>query len=324
MYYLSPIFINFYRGMGLLTTVEQKQFLLETKVVNDEETLGDNEVASEKYDSLLALPSVKDDKLEDKVEKRARRWLSEEEGSTECSKAASQSRITSAEWAEIEAEIGTEKERTLAFGVKTFGGIRGRKRKSKEVLRRYLDGKMAKYAKPAIAGFYMELVRSRTRAKVAASANVAERVICIQHVHADLTKRDHFHAAESAAKAKKLAHYEVAKSLELEQREKLDADCNKMRSQLSTVEKQLIAIEAKLLEVEGKNQQLADQTDEVMSAKVNRCLHGYVEWEIKTLKWMKLRELEHCVTTLIACSVGGHRQLGRKLDSFISGLEETK
>lgn len=42
---------------------------------------------------------------------KARRLLSEEEVSTECSKAAYQGRITSAEWAEIEAEIiGTKEE----------------------------------------------------------------------------------------------------------------------------------------------------------------------------------------------------------------------
>lgn len=74
----------------------------------------------------------------------------------------------------------------------------------------------------------------------------------------------------------------------------------------------MIAVEAKLLEVEAKNQQLADPTDEVLSAKVNRCLRDYVEWKIQTLKWMKLRELECRVIALIAYSIGGHRQLGRK------------
>lgn len=43
---------------------------------------------------------------------------------------------------------------------------------SKQVipLFRYLDGKLEKYAESSIARSYMELVRSRTRTKVAASA----------------------------------------------------------------------------------------------------------------------------------------------------------
>ncbi|OAE31134.1 hypothetical protein AXG93_150s1240 [Marchantia polymorpha subsp. ruderalis] len=40
-------------------------------------------------------------------------------------------------------------------------------------LLRYLDRRMMKYVKPSIAGFYIELVRSKTRTKVAASVEVA-------------------------------------------------------------------------------------------------------------------------------------------------------
>lgn len=46
-------------------------------------------------------------------------------------------------------------------------------------LLRYLDVKMAKYAELAIADSYVELIRSRTRAKVATSAEVAERVVSL-------------------------------------------------------------------------------------------------------------------------------------------------
>ncbi|OAE35031.1 hypothetical protein AXG93_3104s1110 [Marchantia polymorpha subsp. ruderalis] len=42
---MSPFFINFYKGMGLLTAAEQKRFPLERESANDEATLGDNEVA---------------------------------------------------------------------------------------------------------------------------------------------------------------------------------------------------------------------------------------------------------------------------------------
>ncbi|OAE22388.1 hypothetical protein AXG93_2318s1350 [Marchantia polymorpha subsp. ruderalis] len=43
-------------------------------------------------------------------------------------------------------------------------------------LLRYLDMKMTKYAKPAIAGSYVKFVCGRTRTKVVASVEVAERV----------------------------------------------------------------------------------------------------------------------------------------------------
>ncbi|OAE21735.1 hypothetical protein AXG93_4700s1010 [Marchantia polymorpha subsp. ruderalis] len=88
------------------------------------------------------------------------------------------------------------------------------------------------------------------------------------------------------------AEKELRKSSEME---KLEADCNKMRSQRSAVEEQLIVVEAKVLEVKEKNQQLASQTDEALIEKVNRCLRGYVVWRIETLKWLKLRQLERRV-----------------------------
>lgn len=47
-------------------------------------------------------------------------------------------------------------------------------------------------------------------------------------------------------------------------------------------------------------------------------------WEIQTLKWTKLGELERRVTELIASSVAQQRQSNSKLNSFISGLEESK
>ncbi|OAE35514.1 hypothetical protein AXG93_2987s1010 [Marchantia polymorpha subsp. ruderalis] len=108
----------------------------------------------------------------------------------------------------------------------------------------------------------------------------------------NLAKRDQTHVAYLVAKAKELVECKAARSLKLEQLEKLEADCNEMRSQRSAVEKQLIAAEAKLLEVEEKNRQLARHTDKALTKKVNRCLCGYVVWQIETLKWLKLQDLE--------------------------------
>lgn len=82
-----------------------------------------------------------------------------------------------------------------------------------------------------------------------------EESLCGHELTADLAKRDRTHAAELIAKAKELAECEAARSSELE---KLEADCNEMRSQLSATHGQLNEVEAKLLEVEERNWQLAE------------------------------------------------------------------
>ncbi|OAE24796.1 hypothetical protein AXG93_3086s1030 [Marchantia polymorpha subsp. ruderalis] len=145
------------RGMGLLMEAKQKQFLLQTKAVDGDETWSGNAVDTEKDDTQQALPLAKVDKvnkLEDEVEERsqkkrklkrvaisetidhcagicvrrsvstklrsanvracskikAKQLLIEEEDSTNCSEAASQGRITPAEWVELEAKVACTKE----------------------------------------------------------------------------------------------------------------------------------------------------------------------------------------------------------------------
>ncbi|OAE31248.1 hypothetical protein AXG93_1962s1050 [Marchantia polymorpha subsp. ruderalis] len=71
MNYLSPLFINFYQGMGLLSAAEQKRFLFERKIVDDEGMLGVNEVASEKDNIAHAPPSTEANKSEDDIEERS-------------------------------------------------------------------------------------------------------------------------------------------------------------------------------------------------------------------------------------------------------------
>ncbi|OAE22649.1 hypothetical protein AXG93_328s1010 [Marchantia polymorpha subsp. ruderalis] len=60
--YLSPFFINFYKGIDLLIAAKQKRFPLEIETVNDKQTLGGNEVVSEEDDTALALPLTKANK----------------------------------------------------------------------------------------------------------------------------------------------------------------------------------------------------------------------------------------------------------------------
>lgn len=42
---MNYLFINFYRGMGLLTAPEHEKFPLEREIADNEEVLGGNEVA---------------------------------------------------------------------------------------------------------------------------------------------------------------------------------------------------------------------------------------------------------------------------------------
>lgn len=76
------------------------------------------------------------------------------------------------------------------------------------------------------------------------------------------------------------------------------------------------------MEMEARVQQLEGRPDAALCAKVDRCLRGYVEWEIQTLKWTKLSELERRVKELTVSGVVGQRKLSRKLNSFISGFEK--
>lgn len=75
---------------------------------------------------------------------------------------------------------------------------------------------------------------------------------------------------------KRLAICEAAKPLEMERGRKLDANCSRLQSQLSAVKEQLVAAEAILVETEAIIRHLEQHTDVGLKARVERCLHGYV------------------------------------------------
>ncbi|OAE31884.1 hypothetical protein AXG93_2834s1150 [Marchantia polymorpha subsp. ruderalis] len=72
MNYLSPFFINFYRGMGLLTEAEKRKFPLEKEIAgsDDESVSGDNEVVNDENNIEHALPSAEVDKSKDDIEEQ--------------------------------------------------------------------------------------------------------------------------------------------------------------------------------------------------------------------------------------------------------------
>lgn len=54
--YLSPFLINFYRGMGLLTSEERRKFLLQIQAQEEEEVVSANEVDTNPKDEPISLP----------------------------------------------------------------------------------------------------------------------------------------------------------------------------------------------------------------------------------------------------------------------------
>ncbi|OAE23090.1 hypothetical protein AXG93_2590s1000 [Marchantia polymorpha subsp. ruderalis] len=128
-------------------------------------------------------------------------------------------------------------------------------------------------------------------------------------------KKEQEYQIELVVRAKKLTQYEAARISDLELIEKLEAQCSKQRTQRSQAEGQLYEVETKLTEAEGKNLQLFEETRDALTARVERCLRGYVLWQIKSHNGLRLREIEHHAAELIARS---GRRLIKKLKSYLS------
>lgn len=74
-------------------------------------------------------------------------------------------------------------------------------------------------------------------------------------------------------------------------------------------------MEAKLTEAEGKNRQLSKETREALTTRVERCLCGYMLWQIESHNRLWLCEIEHRAAELIERSGRRHRRLFKKLES---------
>ncbi|OAE30501.1 hypothetical protein AXG93_3575s1040 [Marchantia polymorpha subsp. ruderalis] len=125
------------------------------KPANEDETLDSNEIDTEEDDTKLVLLSARVDKSEDELRLEVRAEPVP----------ASSTQVTSGT-----VDLDNDED-PLADKPKSVG-LSAADMLSEQVipLLRYLDGKLEKYAESSIARSYVELVRSRTRTKVAASA----------------------------------------------------------------------------------------------------------------------------------------------------------
>lgn len=140
----------------------------------------------------------------------------------------------------------------------------------------------------------------------------------VDELSAAAKEKEQEYQIELAVRAKKLIEYEAARIFDLELIEKLEAQCGELRTQRPQAEKQLCEVEAKLTEAKGKNRQLSEETRDALTARVERCLRGYVLWQIKFHNGLRLREIEHRVAELIARSGRSHRRLSKKLESYLT------
>ncbi|OAE18716.1 hypothetical protein AXG93_4846s1060 [Marchantia polymorpha subsp. ruderalis] len=258
--------------------------------------------------------------------------LSEDEGSTEFSEAASQGRITSAEWAEIEAKVaGTEEEgpwtkslRPLEWGY--LAVLADDPAKDAEEQRGDIEVKTLSQVHRPLGQPVVYTPSGKVCLEIPAEQQLAPST------QMSSGKVDLDNGKDPLA--------EESKSVVLSAADMLDEQVISLLTYLNKKMKKYAepSIAGSYVELVRSRTRVASTkvAERVNSLATEKNLRASLEkeseslwidisnaqkWEIQTLKWMKLRELERRVTTLIASSVGGHRHLDRKLDSFISGLE---
>ncbi|OAE28487.1 hypothetical protein AXG93_115s1780 [Marchantia polymorpha subsp. ruderalis] len=201
----------------------------------------------------------------------------------------------------LEEDSSTESRRAVLRGrpVQEAGPAeRAAKEIEKSVLSllQYLDWKREKYAEVCTNESYEEIVRKRTRTKVAVTAEIAVKErksqpteakyqalqkrleacrtaydtesLKVDELSTAAKEKEQEYQIELAVRAKKLTEYEGARILDLELIDKLEAQCGELKTQRSQTEEQLCEMKAKLTEAEGKNRQLSEETRDALTARV--------------------------------------------------------
>ncbi|OAE22177.1 hypothetical protein AXG93_3271s1200 [Marchantia polymorpha subsp. ruderalis] len=243
---------------------------------------------------------------------KARRLILVDGSSIESSVVASQGRLTSAEWAELEADVaGTEEKEPSERGLwsskwRRSAALEGdapndveemETEKEEEFLRQNSGPSFE--AVVGVVTVIAEQVESLTADRAAAKASLEEKKKQLQ---------------ESESKCVALQR-RLTKQTKL--RKFSEKDCESLRTDIETTRRATVDLRDRLEESRMAFNEESRQVDKLTAELAKR-------YEIETKKWLQLRDLECQVTAMIACSVGGQRQLARKLDVFLFGLDETK
>ncbi|OAE26939.1 hypothetical protein AXG93_4413s1230 [Marchantia polymorpha subsp. ruderalis] len=218
-------------------------------------------------------------------------------------------------------------------------------------LLRYLDRKAAKYADPRHPGSFVELMRNRTRTKVAtnpelysldakyrelAKKNDAlhQTLKLSQKMHKTLlqmrddkaaTVRKEFEKMEAELNSKRIQNRILTEELvrqtrTLEQcqlaRQAYEELLRRMQSQCDELRAQRAEVELQILEIEGNRWRATDRTREELAARVSRCLRGYTHWEVAAQETITLRDLEIRAAALISGDSRSRRRVAKRLDAF--------
>lgn len=123
---------------------------------------------------------------------------------------------------------------------------------------------------------------------------------------------------------KKLANCKAARSSEVECKVRFESDCDRLQEQLKLVDVQLEESQTRVEKAEATYQQLRDETTDGLRLRVEKCLRGFVMWEVQTLKRLKLDLMGRRLMSMKANGSAGHKQLVQSINSFSSGLEEAR
>ncbi|OAE28895.1 hypothetical protein AXG93_2255s1280 [Marchantia polymorpha subsp. ruderalis] len=233
MQIMRPFFINFYRGMGLLTAAKQEKFLLEREIADDKGVLRDNEVANEENNIEPASSSVEVDKLKDDIVERSAKKRRKLQKSLTLEMVGRRVGLLA------RRQVPT---RMRTSSVHSCSKMKARCQRIEEEdsfsslkdlhMKKELECKDLK-----VDINYAHKVTVELRDKLELfQKEFARKFKRVEELMASQAAQDQLHATKLALKTKELIDCEVVRTLELELRKKLDADCSRLRSELSADE----------------------------------------------------------------------------------------
>ncbi|OAE26915.1 hypothetical protein AXG93_694s1010 [Marchantia polymorpha subsp. ruderalis] len=120
----------------------------------------------------------------------------------------------------------------------------------------------------------------------------------------------------SCDKRVRLEKSEDARKVDEELLRRLQSQCDELRAQRAEAELQFV-------EVDGDSRRATDRTREELAARVNRCLRGYIQWEVIARERVTLHELEIRAAALMSGDSRSRRRVAKRLDAFLARSRDT-